>query len=220
MDVHGLYNEQIELAKKAILTDSFGPLKRIGGVDCSYLNDEFIIGGLVVLDYDTLRPVYRTFELQKLTFPYIPGLLAYREADAMMGAITKAKVKPDVVIVDGFGTNHPRRCGIATHIGITLDMPTIGVGKSFLCGNLRGDRIYQDGEITGKLVRAAPDKKPVYVSPGHKLSLKTAVKAVKHCISGHRQPEPTRLAHEYVTALKAKLISKKKIGDLRSYLRA
>jgi deoxyribonuclease V len=150
-----LFDEQLELAKKSILTDSFGTIKRVGGVDCSYLNDEYIIGGLVVLDYGTLRPIYRTFDLQKLTFPYIPGLLAYREADAIIGAITKAKVKPDIIMVDGFGTNHPRRCGIATHIGVKLDMPTIGVGKSFLCGEVRGDDIYQDGEKVGKIIHVA-----------------------------------------------------------------
>jgi deoxyribonuclease V len=205
MDVHKLYDEQLELAKKAVLTDSFGPIKRVGGVDCSYLSHEFIIAGLVVLDLQTLKPFYRTYDMRKLTFPYIPGLLAYREADSMIGAITKAKVKPDLVMVDGFGTNHPRRCGIATQIGITLDMPTIGVGKSFLCGTLKGDWIYQDGVMTGKLVRAKPDQKPVYVSPGHKISLRSAVKIVKQCMGGHRQPGPTRLAHEYVTALKARM---------------
>lgn len=209
MDVHELYHEQLELAKKAILTDSFPPITRVGGVDCSYLDDEFIIAGLVVLDYETLKPVYRTFDIQRLTFPYIPGLLAYREAEAMMGVIKKAKVKPDLIMVDGFGTNHPRRCGIATHIGIKLDMPTIGVGKSFLCGEVKGPRIIQDGEETGRLIHAISGQKPVYVSPGHKISLKTAVKVVKNCMAGHRQPEPTLLAHEYVTATKNRLIKRK-----------
>ncbi len=205
MDVHALYDEQKALSKKAVLTDSFPPIKRVGGVDCSYLNDEFIIAGLVVLDYETLKPVYRTFDVQKLTFPYLPGLLAYREADAMMSAIRKAKVMPDLILVDGFGINHPRRCGIATHIGIKLDMPAIGVGKSFLCGQIEGDRIFQDGEETGRLIKSRPEPKPIYISPGHKISLKTAVKVVKHCISGHRQPEPTRLAHEYVSSLKTRI---------------
>jgi deoxyribonuclease V len=206
MDVNALYKEQSELSKKAILKDSFGQIKHIGGVDCSYLNDEYIIGGLVVLDYGTLKPVYRTFDLQKLTFPYIPGLLAYREADAMMGAITKAKVRPDVVMVDGFGTNHPRRCGIATHIGIKLDMPTIGVGKSFLCGEVKNDLVYQDGEKVGKLIQVNGTSKPIYVSPGHRVSLKTSVKIVKHCINASRVPEPIRLAHDYVTSLRNKKV--------------
>jgi deoxyribonuclease V len=200
-----LFDEQLELAKKSILTDSFGTIKRVGGVDCSYLNDEYIIGGLVVLDYGTLRPIYRTFDLQKLTFPYIPGLLAYREADAIIGAITKAKVKPDIIMVDGFGTNHPRRCGIATHIGVKLDMPTIGVGKSFLCGEVRGDDIYQDGEKVGKIIHVNRRSRPVYVSPGHRVSLTTSVEIVKHCIKASGIPGPTRLAHDYVTNLKNRM---------------
>jgi deoxyribonuclease V len=211
MDVKRLYDEQTKLGKRAILTDSFGPIKRVGGVDCSYLGDEHIIAGLVVLDYETLKPIYRTFEKQRLTFPYIPGLLAYREADAMMAVIGKAKVKPDIVLVDGFGTNHPRRCGIATHIGIKLDMPTIGVGKSFLCGETCDDGyICQAGEKVGKMIYSAGSKRPVYVSPGHKISLDTAVEIVSHCIKTGRQPEPTRLAHEYVSGLmRAKAETKK-----------
>jgi|SRR5271157_1103124 len=208
MDVKGLYNEQSELAKRAILTDSFGDLKRIGGVDCSYLGDEYIIAGLVVLEYDTLKPLYRTFDLQKLTFPYIPGLLAYRESAAMTGVLQKAKIKPDLAMIDGFGTNHPRRCGIATHIGIKLDLPTIGVGKSFLCGEIKGDDVYQSGEKVGNLLHSGKYPKPIYVSPGHRISLNTSVKIVKHCIKDYRLPLPAKLAHEYVTILKNRILIK------------
>ena len=106
-------------------------------------------------------------------------------------------------MIDGFGTNHPRRCGIATHVGIKLDMPTIGVGKSFLCGEAcDDDYICQAGEKVGKLVYSSGSKRPVYVSPGHKISLDTAVEIVQHCQKAGRIPEPTRLAHEYVTTLK------------------
>ena len=206
MDIKELYKEQRELAKRSSLTDSFGQIKRIGGVDCSYLGDEYIIAGLVVFEYNTLKPFYRTFEVQKLTFPYIPGLLAYREAEAEVKAIEGAKVKPDVIMIDGFGTNHPRRCGIATKVGIDLDMATIGVGKSFLCGEIKGDDIYQEGEKVGKLFHSARYPKPIYVSPGHRISLETSVKVVKHCIKSHRLPEPARLAHEYVTRLKNNLL--------------
>ena len=152
VDVRALIDEQKALAEKAILNDSFGAIRRIGGVDCSYIGDKYIIAGLVVIDRDTLQTIYRTFNVQKLDFPYIPGLLAYREAPAMIGAIEKAKIKPDVLMVDGFGINHPRRCGIACHIGIKLDIPAIGVGKSFLCGTIKGDDIYQDGEKVGRLL--------------------------------------------------------------------
>src|SRR5208337_4581181 len=209
MDVKKLYKEQSGLAKRAILTDSFGDLKRIGGVDCSYLGDEYVISGLVVLDYATLKPLYRTFELQKLTFPYIPGLLAYRESAAMTGVLQKAKIKPDLAMIDGFGTNHPRRCGIATHIGITLDLPTIGVGKSFLCGEIKGDEVYQGNEKVGRMLYTKVGKHPIYVSPGHKISLDSAVNIVLNCRQKGKLPEPIRLAHEYVTDTKRRLYNKK-----------
>lgn len=204
-DVNELFKEQKECAKRAILTDTFGPIKRIGGVDCSYFGDDYIIAGLVVLEFDTLLPVYRTFEVKKLTFPYIPGLLAYREADAMMSALVNSKVKPDVAMIDGFGTNHPRRCGLATHIGVGLDLPTIGIGKSFLCGRIDGEDIYQDGEKVGRLAYAKNAKLPVYISPGHKISLVTAVTITKACMRRGRIPEPVRLAHEYVTHLRSSI---------------
>jgi deoxyribonuclease V len=206
VDVRALIGEQKALAEKVILKDSFGAVRRIGGVDCSYIGEQYIIAGRVIIDRDSLQAIYRTFDVQKLDFPYIPGLLAYREAPAMIGAIEKAKIKPDVLMVDGFGINHPRRCGIACQIGIKLDMPAIGVGKSFLCGKILGDDIYQDGEKVGKLVYIDRAKKPVYVSPGHKISLETAVTLVSGCFIKGKIPEPTRLAHEYVTRLKQQLV--------------
>jgi deoxyribonuclease V len=197
-----LYEEQELLAKRAALYDAFGKVRYVAGVDCSYVDDR-IIGGAVVVDYETLEPVEKAHAFLKLKFPYIPGLLAYREADAMIAACKKIKHDVDVLMIDGFGTNHPRRCGIATHVGLGLDMPAIGVGKSFLCGEIcDDDYICQDGEKVGRLVYSSGSKRPVYVSPGHKISLETAVEIVRHCQKAGRIPESARLAHEYVTALK------------------
>jgi len=201
MDLSSLYREQRELAKKAILKDSFGRVRRIGGADCSY-RGAYVIGGLVVLDYGELNPVYRTFSAKMLEFPYIPGLLAYREAGALMEAIQKAKVGFDILMVDGFGTNHPRRCGLATYLGVRLDVPTIGVGKSFLCGDIKGEYVYQDGERVARILYPKGSKRPVYVSPGHRISLDTVVDIVLASTKKGRLPEPLRLAHEYVTHLK------------------
>ncbi len=186
-------------------------MRYIAGVDCSYPDDR-IVGGAVVLDYETLKPVEHTHTILKLKFPYIPGLLAYREADAMIAACKKIKSDVDVLMIDGFGINHPRRCGIATHVGIKLAMPTMGVGKSFLCGEVCDDGyICQAGEKVGKLVYSGGSKRPVYVSPGHKISLDTAVEIVQHCQKAGRIPEPTRLAHEYVTALKKMIPETRKV---------
>ncbi len=203
-----LYREQERLAKRAKLYDAFGKVRHIAGVDCSYLDDGRtgrgrIIGGAVVVDYETLKPTARAHASLPLKFPYIPGLLAYREASAMMAAFRKVRHDVDVLMVDGFGVNHPRRCGIATHVGVRLDMPTIGVGKSFLCGEVGDDGyIRQGGEKVGKLVHSPGVKRPVYVSPGYKITLDTAVELATHFIKVGRIPEPARLAHEYVTELR------------------
>lgn len=202
MDIAKLYAEQEKLARKSRFYDAFGKVKRIAGLDCSYFGDR-ICGGAVVLDIDTLEPVEKAHAILKRTFPYIPGLLAYREAPAMISACRKLKNDVDVLMIDGFGTNHPRRCGIATHIGLKLDLPTIGVGKSFLCGDIGADGyIRQAGERTGKQMYSETSRKPIYVSPGHKISLDTSVEIVEKCTAGYRLPVPTRRAHEYVTGLK------------------
>ncbi len=210
MNVQPYYREQEERAKRAKLYDAFGKARRVAGLDCSYVEDK-IISGAVVVEMDTLKPVEKTYSVRKLDFPYVPGLLAYRESKAMVSAFKKLKSDTDILMIDGFGINHPRRCGIATYIGLKLKMPTIGVGKSFLCGEIQeDDYIYQDEERVGKLIFSAHSKKPVYVSPGHKISLDTSVEIVEKCMAGYRLPEPTRLAHEYVTILKTDLFKKHK----------
>jgi deoxyribonuclease V len=205
VELNRLYREQERLAKRAMLYDAFGRIRYVAGVDCSYLDDH-VIGGAVVIDYESLKPVEQAHVVLSLKFPYIPGLLAYREAAAMIAAFREVRHDVDILMIDGFGVNHPRMCGIATHVGVKLDIPTIGVGKSFLCGETCGDYICQSGERVGKMVYSGSSKRPVYVSPGHKVSLDTAVEIVTHCIRSGRIPEPTRLAHEYVTALKQEVI--------------
>jgi deoxyribonuclease V len=177
-----------------------------GCEECHGPGGKHAAGDIKAMHGKNLKPVEQAHAILKLKFPYIPGLLAYREANAMMAAFGKVKADVDILMVDGFGINHPRMCGIATHIGVKLDMPTIGVGKSFLCGDLCDDYICQAGERVGKMVYSAGSKRPVYVSPGHKISLDTAIEVVEQCIRFGRQPEPTRLAHEYVTELKIEKI--------------
>lgn len=207
MQLERLYREQERLAKKAQLYDAFGKVRYVAGADCSYLDDR-IIGGVVVLDYDTLEPVAYAHAVLKLDFPYIPGLLAYREAPAIMAAVRKVKQDIDVLMIDGFGTNHPRRCGIATQIGLKLGMSTIGVGKSFLCGEIKENIVYQSGQPVGRLLHSNASKKPIYVSPGHKMSLDTAVEIVLKSIKAGKLPETTRLAHEYVSRIKREMAAK------------
>jgi deoxyribonuclease V len=155
------------------------------------------------LNYPDLEIIDIQTASGNLDFPYIPGLLSFRELPLTLAACEKLSVSPDLVIVDGQGIAHPRRFGLASHLGIIMDIPTIGCAKSRLCGshsdpqNELGD--YSDlidkNEIIGVALRTKHRVKPVYVSIGHKISLNTAIYWVMHCCRGYRLPQPTRLAH-------------------------
>lgn len=178
----------------------------IGGCDVSmnmFAKDGF--AGFVTLSFPELREIAHAVVKSELKFPYIPGLLSFREIPLLMKAWEKLSVKPDVLMVDGIGVAHPRRLGIASHLGLILDMPTIGVAKSVLIGtyaepgNEPGDSSHlidpKTGEIIGAALRTKKNVKPVFISPGHKITLKEAVELVRACVRKHRIPEPTRHAH-------------------------
>ena len=138
-----------------------------------------------------------------VTFPYVPGLLAFREAPAVLQAWRSLSIVPDLVIFDAHGLAHPRRFGLACHLGLVLDRPSIGCAKSRLCGEAATPApeagawagLTDGGEVIGAVLRTRPGVRPVYVSTGHRVSLPTAVALVLACCRGHRLPEPTRLAH-------------------------
>jgi deoxyribonuclease V len=201
---------QKKLREKVEITSFTKPIRYIGGADIS-LNrfSDIIFAGIIVLSYPDLRVVeYATLQ-SKTDFPYIPGLLSFREAPAMIETWQKLKQKPDILVVDGQGIAHPRHLGLATHIGLMLDIPTIGCAKSVLYGNFEEpnkkagsvsylyDR-YNRGEVIGAVLRTKDNVKPVIVSPGHKVSLEQSLEIMKATTRGYRIPEPTRLAHELV----------------------
>jgi deoxyribonuclease V len=139
----------------------------------------------------------------ELDFPYIPGLLSFRESPLILSICEKLSVTPDILLVDGQGIAHPRRFGLASHLGLLLNLPTIGCAKSLLCGihETRGAEpgsyaeVTDEGETIGAALRTKMGVKPVYVSIGHRVDLKTAIHWVMNCCRGYRLPEPTRLAH-------------------------
>ncbi|MFH1550100.1 MAG: deoxyribonuclease V [Planctomycetota bacterium] len=185
--------------------------ERIAGVDVSYSpKDDTMFAGVVVIDVREWRITETAHDVRRVTFPYVPGLLSFREAPAMLGAFRKLGTVPDVVVVDGQGVAHPRRLGIASHLGLVLDMPTIGCAKSRLCGRHHsvGPRAgdfadLTDGdEVTGRVLRTRDGVKPVYVSVGHKISLSKACEIILDNVSIYRLPEATRAAHAYVTSLR------------------
>ena len=150
--------------------------------------------------------------LQKLTFPYIPGLLSFREAPACIAAVEKLKVEPDVFVIDGQGIAHPRRLGLATHLGLFFDKPTIGCAKSRLTGYFENPPLEKGAysllkdkdEVIGAVVRTRTNVKPVFISVGNKCRLDDAIKITLDCTTKYRLPEPTRLAHQLVSKLKLK----------------
>jgi deoxyribonuclease V len=176
----------------------------IAGVDISVnKGDETGIGAVVVLSYPALDLVEMRVVNDRLEFPYVPGLLSFREAPLILAACEGLTVTPDLILVDGQGIAHPRRVGLASHLGLFLNTPTIGCAKSRLCGHHEMPGVeagsYTDlidgGEVIGAVLRTKAGVNPVYVSIGHKVDLPTAIHWVLACRRGYRLPEPTRLAH-------------------------
>jgi deoxyribonuclease V len=186
-------------------------LKTIAGIDCAFTADKKnIIACIVVLSAETFENIEIVHATQPVTFPYIPGLLSFREAPACLAAAEKLRTVPDCVIVDGQGTAHPRRLGLACHLGLFLDIPTIGCAKSRLIGDFTSpglvkgsvSSLMDKNEVIGSVVRTRSNVKPVFVSVGNKCRLCDAIRIMLDCCRKYRLPEPTRLAHQIVTRLK------------------
>jgi len=176
----------------------------IAGVDISGQKAQGVAtGAVVVLSFPELRLVETKVVNGNLDFPYVPGLLSFRESPLTLAACERLSVIPDLILVDGQGIAHPRRMGLASHLGLFLDTPTIGCAKSLLCGSHEMPgvepgsyaEIVDRGEIIGAALRTRLGVQPIYVSIGHKVDLQTAIQWVLKCCRGYRLPEPTRLAH-------------------------
>ena len=195
---------QLELAGQVLRSGDITSPQLIAGVDISV--DRVAgtgTGAVVVLSYPGLDLVEVKVVTDRLTFPYVPGLLSFRESPLILAACEKLTVTPDLIMVDGQGIAHPRRMGLASHLGLFLDTPTIGCAKSRLCGRHEAPsaepgsyaELLDGGEVIGAALRTKAGVKPVYVSIGHKIDLPTAVHWVLACCRGYRLPEPARLAH-------------------------
>ncbi len=188
--------------------------KTIAGLDCAFSKDgKKIIAVVVVLRFGDFELVETVNAVQKVTFPYIPGLLSFREAPVCIAAAKKLKAAPDVFMIDGQGIAHPRRLGLAAHLGLFFDKPTIGCAKSRLTGHF-DEPLQEKGvftslkdkdEIIGSVVRTRTNVKPVFVSVGNKCLLEDAIEITFACATKYRLPEPTRLAHQLVSRLKLQI---------------
>ncbi len=191
------------MTRRIVCDDDFCSLRTVAGVDVAYKRrDGEAHAAAVVLDLETLSVLDQTVVSVPVAFPYVPGLLSFREVPAAIKAIERLSVGPDLLICDGQGLAHPRRVGLASHLGLLLDRPSIGAAKSRLIGThaevggQRGARtpLYDGSEIVGTVLRTRRGCRPLYVSIGHRVSLATAVGLVLACTSRYRLPEPTRLA--------------------------
>ena len=168
-------------------------LRFVAGSDGAY-GEEKAVGAAVVIDYDSLRQAEIKTVKVRTTYPYIPGLLSFREGPVIVRALRKLRLKPDVCIVDGHGLAHPRRFGLACYVGVVTSLPTIGVAKSRLFGTEVGETLVdEEGSVIARILRYK--KKSLYVSVGHKVSLEDATRIVKHCVS-ERGLEPVLMAHQ------------------------
>lgn len=186
----------------------------VAGVDASFMGDK-VIGVACLFKYPELIPIEDAYAVMKVSFPYIPGFLSFREGPAIIEALNGLKTKPDLILFDGQGIAHPKRLGIASHIGILMDIPTIGCAKSRLIGKYKEPKLKKGewtqlehkGEIIGAVLRTRDYVKPIFVSPGHRTDLKTSIKIVLDCTGKFRIPEPIRRADSI-----SKRIKKEKLG--------
>ncbi|MCL6519353.1 MAG: deoxyribonuclease V [Armatimonadetes bacterium] len=198
---------QHSLKSRVSLEDGFLDLNLIAGVDMSISKaSQQGHAAVVVLSFPDLNLVEVRQATRKLQFPYVPGFLSFRESPVILQAFLAIEHVPDVVIVDGQGIAHPRGFGIASHLGVLLDIPTIGCAKSYLYGVYEEPGLERgsstplfdlDGRQIGNVVRTRTGVKPVFVSPGHKISFDSAVKIVLDCAPQYRLPEPIRVAHRF-----------------------
>lgn len=198
---------QKQLASQVKQQDDFPSLQRLGGMDVSnnlFDPNQMVYAAAVVLDAKTLTIQSQASAAQKQPFPYIPGFLGFREAPVLLEAFQLLAIKPDLILVDGHGISHPRGLGIASHVGVLLDIPTIGVAKTILVGKPEGELGPEVGDSVplmwkhqqiGVVLRTKARCNPLIISLGHRVSLKTAIDIVLKALSRYRLPEPTRQAH-------------------------
>ncbi len=192
-----------------------GAPRVVAGLDAAFTpDDRRCLAAVVVWDLRERRVVEQRVAVRRLTFPYVPGLLSFREGPAVLAALRRLRTPPDVLIYDGHGLAHPRRCGIACHLGVVLQRPTIGCAKSRLIGTHREPGpgrgsvapLMDDGEVIGSVLRTQDGINPVFVSVGHLIDLRDAQRIVLACAIRYRLPEPTRLAHQLVGAAQRALV--------------
>jgi deoxyribonuclease V len=201
---------QKALQSHVSLTDHFGQIKTVAGVDVGFeKNNRITRAAIAVLDFESLELIESAVARRPTTFPYVPGLLSFREIPAVLQAMLQLNVVPDMLLCDGQGIAHPRRFGIAAHLGLLTDIPAIGIAKSRLIGSHdevpleKGSHVplIDKGEQVGVVLRTRTNVKPLYISPGHRISIKSSHELVMKCTTRYRLPETTRWAHKLASGV-------------------
>ena len=201
---------QRELSERVERKDRIGKVRYVCGIDVGFEEDGAITrAAAVVLAFPGLELVEHAIARRRTSFPYVPGLLSFREIPAVLEALGQLKIRPDLLLCDGQGIAHPRRCGLASHTGLAAGLPSIGVAKTRLIGEHRAPAqrrgawapLVDAGETIGAVLRTRAGVKPVYVSIGHRVSLPTAIRYVMACCTRYRLPETTRWAHHLASAI-------------------
>lgn len=197
---------QEQLRQQVRLVNDFPTLRYVAGLDVGYdqtSSQSFAVA--VLMQLDALKPIAIVRAQQPTSFPYVPGLLSFREIPVLMEALEHLPHAPDVLMVDGHGIAHPRRLGIAAHLGVLINKPTIGVAKSRLVGSFaepgmeRGNTnpLMHKQQRIGTVLRSKTGCNPLFISPGHRIDHAMTLEIVMHCLRGYRLPEPTRVADKY-----------------------
>lgn len=212
---------QKESASRVVVRDDLPPVTTVAGVDVGFENRDTARAAVVVLRLDDLKPVDYAIARQPVPMPYIPGLLSFRECPVILEALSQLKQQPDLLLCDGQGIAHPRRLGVASHTGLLTGLPAIGVGKSRLIGrhgavpDQKGAWVplEDNGQTVGAVLRTREGVKPLYISPGHRISLPTAIHYVMACVTRFRLPETTRWADGIASARGQKWLDQLPAGN-------
>ena len=204
---------QENLRHRIILKRTFSDIRTIGGADVSYQKEgDFLFGAMVVLSFPQMETLHVAMARGKISFPYVPGLLAFREAPILIKTFQNLRIRPDLLIFDGQGIAHPRGMGLASHLGLWFNVPSIGCAKTPLLGEpitpgfSRGsfEVILKDGRRVGVVLRTKDGVRPVFVSPGYRIDLPTSIRLIRESCQGFRLPEPLRRAHQLSRMLREK----------------
>ncbi|MGV8075482.1 MAG: deoxyribonuclease V [Syntrophobacteraceae bacterium] len=205
---------QKELAASVLIRPLPDSFEVLGASDIGYVPAlNRLVAVVLTFRWPSLQKIESASAVAPIRFPYIPGLLSFREIPPLLDAYQKLERKPDILLCDGQGIAHPRKLGLASHLGLCLDIPTVGCAKKRLCGkheelpNSRGSYVplLLGGEVVGYVFRSRDGVKPVYISPGHLADLETSRKVIRECLGRYRIPEPLRQAHQLATQLRASL---------------